>query len=401
MNPVHTRRSFLRSVSHTSAGLVIVSSQTAFGFSANEKVKLGSVGCGGRGRFVAEIFKEHGKFEFSAAADYFEDNLTAYSEKYGVPADKRFTGLNAYKKLLESGVDAVAIHSPPYFHPTHAADSIDAGKHVFLAKPIAIDVPGTQSVVDSAQRAAGKNLVLLVDFQSRGDSILQEAMKRVHGGALGDFCFGDTIYEADTLPPKSKGNGPEDRLRNWVFWKDLSGDIITEQNIHALDVMSWALGKPVKATGLCGRKVRTNVGDTADHYSILFEFPGGGAVNFHSRQYSAWGVPFTCANRHYGTKGALFTEFGGRVMIRGGSENAWGGGVSKDLYKSGSVANVKTFYEAMLAGKSETSTVQPSADTNLTTIFGRFAAEKGRTVTWDDMLKESVGYKPDLAGLNP
>lgn len=391
------RRSFLTK-SGAAAGLTVVSAKTAFGFSANEKIKLGSIGCGGRGSFVANIFKEDGGYEFTAAADYFADRLTPYANNFGVPKDKCFTGLDGYKKVIESGVDAVAVHSPPYFHPEHSAAGIAAGKHVFLAKPVAVDVPGTLSIEELGKQATSKNLVMLVDFQSRGDAIWQEGLKRTKEGAIGEFCFGECVYEADTLQAHASGTSPEDNLKNWVFFQKLSGDIITEQNIHALDIMAWALGKPVRATGTRGRKVRTNVGDTSDHYSVLFEFPGG-AVNFHSRQYSAWGVQFICANRIYGTTGALFTDFGGRVMIRGTSKTAWSGGISKNLYKDGSVANVKTFRESMLNGKYENTTVPESVNTNLVTILGRTAAEKKQTVTWEEMLADKAKLEWDLTGL--
>jgi hypothetical protein len=142
-----TRREFLAAA--LASGPLLVSPRTAFGTEANSRVTLGAIGCGGRGTWIADLFQKHGGYQLVAAADYFQDKVDAYGTKIGVPADRRHTGLSGYKRVLDAGVDAVVIESPPYFHPEQAKDAVDAGKHVYLAKPVAVDVPGCRTVEQS------------------------------------------------------------------------------------------------------------------------------------------------------------------------------------------------------------------------------------------------------------
>lgn len=403
-----SRRSFIASSSV--AGLSIAASSESIALdpvpaeepvpAPGKRIRIANIGCGGRGTFVADIFKESGGYEITAAADYFADKVNAFGEKYGIPADRRFTGLDGYKKLLASpDIDAVAIHSPAWFHPEHTAAAVEAGKHVFVAKPIAVDVPGTLSFEQIIERAKEKKVSVLVDVQCRGNEIFQEAMKRVHAGALGDFTYGQCIYENAMIPNQAPDDGkPENRLKNWVLHKDYSGDIIVEQEIHSLDIMAWALGKPLRATGHSARKVR-KTGDTADHYAVLYEWENGAAINFSGRQYNAWGAPSAITNRIFGTKGVLLTEFGGDVMIRGNEGSYYRGGKTEALYKRGSENNARSFREAILAGTPHHSTVPEAITTNLTCILGRMAAEKGSPVTWDEMLKTGQKIVVNLEGL--
>ena len=144
---------------------------------------LGIIGCGGRGSWIADLFQKHGGYNIVALADYFPDRVEALGDKLGVPPARRFTGLSAYRRLLEQKLDAVAIESPPFFHPTQAADAVAAGKHVYLAKPVAVDVPGCMTIEQSAAKATANQPCFLVDFQTRANEPFIEAMRRVHDGA--------------------------------------------------------------------------------------------------------------------------------------------------------------------------------------------------------------------------
>ena len=195
--------------------------------------------------WIAELFKKHGGYNIVALADYFPDRVEAAGNKLGVAASSRFTGLSAYRRLLERKIDAVAIESPPFFHPIQAADAVAAGKHVYLAKPAAVDVPGCMTIAQSAKRASAGQRCFLIDFQTRATAPFIEAMRRVHGGALGSFVFGEATYHAED-PFLEKVDAvmagtPEGLLRGWGLSREYSGDIITEQNIHTLDVMSWIM----------------------------------------------------------------------------------------------------------------------------------------------------------------
>ncbi len=397
------RRS-LFSIAGTAAGLSILSGTRApaqQAASGTPKLKVGFAGCGGRGSFVADIFKEDGGYEFAAAMDYFDDRVQSFGEKFGVPAEKRFSGLGGFQKLLASGIDAVAIHSPAYFHPDQCAQALEAGKHVFVAKPVAVDVPGSLTIGELGRMATAKKLVMLVDFQSRGNAVFTEALTRVRRGVMGELTYGECIYEAGTLSAQVPDEKTaEDRLKNWVQWKDLSGDICVEQNIHSLDITAWAWGPPVRATGFAGRRVKTGPGDTSDHYNVLFEYAGGGSIAFMSRQYNAWGgPPIVIKNRQFGTKGALETDFGGMVQLRAEKPADAFRGKTDGLYKEGSVQQVRIFRESILGGNFENPTVPNAVETNLLCLFARFAAEQKRTVTWEELLKDTRRAQPDLAGL--
>ncbi|MDB6075421.1 MAG: gfo/Idh/MocA family oxidoreductase [Verrucomicrobiaceae bacterium] len=393
-----TRRHFLETAALTSlAGLV---APLGFGQTAQPKLRVGCIGCGGRGTFVANILKDDGGYELAALADYFEDSGDKFGDTFGIAKERRFNGLDGYKKLLaDPTIDAVAIHSPPCFHAEQLIAAVEAGKHVLVAKPIAIDVPSCERVREAVKKAAERGIVVYVDVQSRGDALFQEGIKRMHDGAIGDFTYGMCSYEADTIPLKVEAGTPEARLRNWIHYKALGGDIITEQNIHAVDIMSWALGQPVRATGMSGRKAITFAGDTADHYAVNFQFQQG-SMNFTSRQYTVGGMQFVCSNKFYGSKGVFMTDFGGRVMIRAGKEGYWPGGITKDLYHQGSVNNARLFHQQATSRKPEgNATVEPAIQTVLLTLLGQMAAEEKRTVTFEELIKAAKVVSPDLSGL--
>ncbi len=363
-------------------------------------IRIGNIGCGGRGTFVSTIVHENTGLQLAAASDYFADRVNKFGDKFSVPTERRFSGLDGYKKMLGQ-VDAVAIHSPPGFHVQQAVDAVAAGKHVLIAKPVAIDVAGCEVIRQLAKDAAAKGIVVYADVQCRGDEFFKEGIQLLHEGRIGNLKFGECHYEADLIPLQSDADTtPEGRLKNWIRHRDLAGDIITEQNIHALDIVSWAWGRPVKVSGISGRGARPDdIGDVADHYALLFEFKTG-AVTFASRQYTAWGSPFLCDNRFVGDKGMFVSKFGGRVMIRGNQDAYWPGGETKELYRSGSVKNVEAFRHAIAtANPAGNPTIDGAVEATLLTLFGEHASKAGRSVTWDEFIRDAVKVSPDLTGL--
>ena len=349
-----------------------------------------------------DLARQAGGFDIVAGADYFPDRVTAFGNKFGVAANHCFTGLDGYRRMIEAGgLDAVAIESPPFFHPRQAIDAVTAGLHVYLAKPIAVDVPGCKLVAEAGRMATTAGKVMLVDFQTRASEPFQKAIARVHDGALGEICFGEAVYEADRLGIQVGGNGvAEQRLRNWVFDKALSGDIITEQNIHTLDVMNWILGvPPVRATGTGGRKSRVDAGDCWDHFSVLYEYPGNVGIQFHSRQYNGWGAGGSITNRVFGNKGMISTEYGGKVFLRGEAGVTMNAGTTPGIYRDGAQANLAAFRTAIAARDATNPTVAPSVQSNLITLLGRKAAYTGSTVTWDDLLKDAASLDGRLDDL--
>jgi len=370
---------------------------------AQRKIKLGVIGCGGRGRWIANLFKKHGGYDIHAVGDYFEDRAAAAAGDHGLPRERCFVGLDCHKKVLETKPDAVAIITPPYFHPQEVAAAIDAGAHVYLAKPLAVDVPGCRSIEESAKRGAEKKLCFLADFQTRATPFYQEAIARVHQGALGDIAFGEAWYHTGRLGGHhlSPNTGTQEaRLRNWVFDKALSGDIITEQNIHTLDVMSWVFRTPpLNAFGTGGRKSRVDVGDCWDHFALVFQYPSNVGVTFSSRQFEGFGAEEGIVVRVFGSKGVLETNYGGNVMIRGGDDVFYRGGKTSSIYEDGAVSNIAAFYDSIAKGDVSNPTLAPSIQSNLITIMGRKAAYTGKLVTWDETLADTERLDAKLDGL--
>lgn len=403
--PAMSRRRFLV---QTGIGLAAVSTlssamaQTAAPAAAVKRLRIGLVGCGGRGKFVGNLFAAHGGFEIAGAADVFADRVQEVAAKFNLAPAQTFTGLQCCEKMIaQGGLDAIGIFSPPYFHPAQAQAAVAAGLHVYVAKPVAVDVPGCRSIQETARHARAKGIVMIVDFQTRPNEFFVEAMRRVHDGAIGDMVFGESTYHAGRIPTKVPPGTPEARLRNWVFDRALSGDIIVEQNIHTLDVMSWAMqdSPPLRCTGTGGRKVRTDVGDCWDYFTLVYDYPKQVGITFSSRQFDAHGAFEGIVNRMFGTKGVLQTQYGGEVMIRGGAGTFYRGGKTDSIYLAGPGANIAAFHEAVLARNAANPTVEKAVTSNLVTIMGRMAAYENRTVEWDEVLKSQQRIQADLSGL--
>jgi predicted dehydrogenase len=397
-----SRRRFVAGAGAAAASLTVIQPRLARGYSANSKVDLGIMGCGGRGTWITDLFKQHGGYNVVAAADYFQDRVDSLGDKFEVKPAQRFTGLLGYRRMLEQKLDAVVIESPPYFHPEQAAAGVDAGCHVYVAKPIAVDVPGCKTIDESGKKATADGLCFLVDFQTRADEFYIEAIKRVHDGAIGQFAFGESTYHAG-IPwsgqiTHAKEDNPESRLRAWGLDNVLSGDIITEQNIHTLDVASWIMNQPpVCAYGTGGQKVR-DFGTCWDTFSVVFQYPDNVGIAFSSRQFNGHGTqPEGIRNRMFGSKGVLETQYGGQVLIRG--ENFYRGGSTPTIYKQGAVNNIAAFHANIQSGDCSNPTVAESVRSNLVTILGRTAAYKGEVVNWDQLVKSDEKLDANLKGL--
>jgi myo-inositol 2-dehydrogenase / D-chiro-inositol 1-dehydrogenase len=378
------RREFLAGAA--AAGVSIVSSSAVRGAAANGKIRIGLIGCGGRGQWIANLFAEDGRYELVAIHDYFKDRLDATGNKFNIPAARRFTGLEGYRDLLATDIDAVVIKTPPYFHPDQTVAALEAGKHVYLAKPVAVDVPGTVAIADAAKKHEAK-LCCWVDFQTRMDEFYRESIRRIHDGLIGDLVCGQVYYIAGRLGKQAEPGTPGARLRNWVFDKALSGDIIVEQNVHVLDVARWVLKtNPIKAIGTGGRKARVDVGDCWDHFMVHYTYPDDVLIDFMSAQFTQGYDDLCC--RIYGKLGTFDSHYGGQVHVRART-GPYKGGLTSQIYRAGAVANIKVFADAIHAGKPISNTAE-SCDSTLTSILGRIAAYEQRVVTWDEMMKANT-----------
>jgi len=395
------RREFIAGTGAAALSFTVMKPELVRGAAANSKIKLGLIGCGHRGVWLTNLLQKHGGYEIASVADYFQDRVDKCGDRCKVPPSRRYTGLSGYKKLLEDKLDAVAVITPPYFRPEQAAAAVEAGCHVYAAKPVAVDVPGSYSIAASAKKAAAKKLCFIVDFQTRADKFYCEAVKRVHNGAIGTIAFGESTYHCNRLSSDVKpgDSEPEARLRNWVFDKKLSGDIITEQNIHTLDVASWIMNKPpLYAFGTGGRKVRVDVGDCWDHFALLFQYADNVGITFTSRQFNGHDTkPDGIRNRMFGDKGVLEAQYGGQVIIRG--KNFYRGGKSPAIYKDSVIINLAMFHKDITESRYDNSTVAPSVRSNLVTILGRTAAYQKRLVSWEEIVHSKETYVADLKGL--
>jgi myo-inositol 2-dehydrogenase / D-chiro-inositol 1-dehydrogenase len=413
------RREFIGVTAAAAAGVTILKPGTVFGSQANSAVRLGLLGCGGRGTTVASSFLRNTGAVVTAIGDIFQDNLDAgrkqlddVSAKVGKPAidpSKMFKGFKAYEQLFTSkDVDALYIATPPYFHPPHLEAAIASGKHIYLEKPVAVDVPGAKKVVALGEKAKGK-VSLAVGFQIRHATPYVELAKRVHEGQIGSFVSGQIHYFASALNrPDWPGASPaERRLRNWVHDRVLSGDIIVEQDIHIIDVTNWLLqGHPVKAVGAGGRAGRTDQGDAYSHFNCVFTYPNDVHVTFGATQFgtAAWGVGM----QYYGTKGCAEARYDQPVRISG--ETKWDfplgkvEAVDQKAAQTGAFRGAlddadpnkqKAFIESITSGNLINEAAQ-GADSALAAMMGRMAAYTGHEVTWEQLLASKEVYEPKM-----
>lgn len=369
------RRQFLQTAT-AAAGLVAANAHAEAA-----PLRLGIIGCGQRGAWLGHLFQEHTTSKVVALADYFQDRLISAAERLEVPADQCFNGLDGYKKLLDTDLDAVAIISPPCFHPEQTVAALEAGKHVYLAKPIAVDVAGCRDIERAAAGVKDK-LSVLVDFQTRNNASYRQAAAHVRDGVIGTPICGQAYYHTGRLNPKGATEGATGRLRNWVFDRALSGDIIVEQNIHVIDVANWFMGAhPVEAHGAGGRRARTDIGDCWDHFVVTYKYPEDGLIDFSSNQFAP-GFNDLCA-RVYGSKGTVDSHYGGDVEVESKSKH-WIGEKTSQIYLEGAVNNIKDFHQSIAEGK-PLHVVDDAVTSTLTSILGRTAAYEGRTVSWEEM----------------
>jgi myo-inositol 2-dehydrogenase/D-chiro-inositol 1-dehydrogenase len=395
-----SRRGFLASAT-AAAGVSLLSSAVSRGAASGEKVRLGLTGCGGRGRWITDLFRKHGGYEVAAVHDYFQERADSAGGEFNVSSTRRFAGLSGFQRMLELDLDAVVIQTPPYFHPIQAAAAVQANKHVYLAKPVAVDVPGCQSIEKSGAQATANKRCFLVDFQTRAHPAYQEVARWIHEGRIGKVVTVESNYQTSTMfaamgqQIAKDPNNPELRLRCWAIDRVLSGDVITEQNIHAQDVVTWFLdAAPVKAVGTGG--LARGFGTCWDHFSVIYTFPNGIINTFNSKQVGHAYDDILC--RVYGIDGTADTHYFGEAWVKS-KEDGFNGGKLANLYLDGAVNNIAGFHKAILAGDYSNRTVAPSVRSNLTTILGRTAAYAHGEVTWDEMMRKAEKWEFPVSGL--
>ena len=421
------RREFIGTAARGAAavgGVMFIPAARVWGSEANSAVRVGLLGCGGRGTEDATNLFETGGARVVALADMFQDQLDVARAAFdkmqaakgyaAIDPSQLFVGPKAYEQIAHSkDVDAIVIASPPYYHPQHLEAVVAAGKHVYCEKPVAVDVPGAKKVVEIGKRAEGK-LSLDVGFQIRDCPPFVELVKRIHGGALGKIVCGEAHYLSGYLDrPAWPGASPtERRLRNWVHDRVLSGDIIVEQNIHVIDICNWILkSHPVKVSGTGGRGGRPpSDGDVYGNYNVVFTYPGGVDVTFSSTQFAKgwWDV----TERFFGTKGTSQSPYSGPLGIWG--EEAWqtqqipakddqgfsATGKFTSNLEFADAEKKKSFVESITSGKFHNQ-AEKGVESAVSCMMARTAAYTGKEVTWDEVMRSNEVWdsKIDLGKL--
>ena len=397
-----SRRDFLKT-SAVAAGAVAAGLALPRAYAqSSDKIKVGLIGCGGRGSdALNQCVSTSENVIVYALGDLFEDRMKGNfnrwkdkKDKADIVPDRCFVGFDAYKKVVDSGVDMVILATPPGFRPDHLAYAIEKGKHVFMEKPVAVDPAGIRKVIAASQQAKEKKLAIVAGTQRRHEAVYLATMKAIQDGTIGEMVGGQCYWNQGFLWVNDRKEGQDDmtwQCRNWLYFTWLSGDHIVEQHVHNIDVINWAFGgPPTKAYGMGGREVRKGDrhGNIFDHHAIEFTYPNGAKVLSMCRQIKG------CADRvteyFVGTRGR---GHAGQLYDHGGKE-IWkfeGGG--RNPYEQEHIDLIASIRK----GEPLNEGVR-IAESTLTAILGRMSTYSGRELSFDWALKNS---KLDLVPKDP
>ena len=411
------RRELIAGTAATS-GLLLLKPKTVFGYEANSAVHLALLGCGNRGTSVATSFAKNTSARIVALADLFPDQLEKGKAHFdqlagtlgyaGVDRKMMFQGHDAFEEVASSaGVDAVQISTPPWFHVQHLDAVVRAGKHAYCEKPLGVDVAQAKQALEIGKRAEGR-LSLEIGFEVRSAPPIAEVVRRIHGGALGKIASIAAHYNAPAAVSHTGSDWSPDefRIRNWLWYRTLSGGILVEQDIHVIDICNWILqGHPIKAFATGGRNVTTHAGDTWDNYQVIYTYPDNVHLSFSSTQFGTnpW---FDVSERVFGSKGIAEAPYSGPVRIIGDNAWAWkdstpakpgtsaafaANGAFTDNLEFADREKDRGFIESITSGKFHNQTVE-GVQSALSCMLGRMAGRLGREVTWEELLEHGEVY---------
>lgn len=396
-----TRRNFLKTTTVAAVGGSILgglSIERAAFAAPDDTLKIALIGCGGRGTGAAnQALHTEGKVKLVAMAEAFADRLTPSLEhlkeqnpgRVDVPPERQFVGFDAYQKAIDAA-DVVILATPPGFRPIHFEAAVNAGKHIFMEKPVAVDAPGVRQVLAAAEVAKQKNLKVGVGLQRHHEAGYIETMKRLHDGAIGDIvamrCYWDG-QNSRHYERKPTDTEMEYQMRIWYFFTWLCGDHIVEQHIHNLDVINWLKqGYPIRACGLGGRQVRKGpqYGQIWDHHAVEYEYADGSRLSSQCRQiHGCWD---SVSEHAVGTKGTVDMKGGWRIK----GENHWQyQGPKRDPYQQehddlfAAIRNNQPYNE-----------VERGAKSTMTAIMGRMATYTGQMIEWDRAINSKISLAP-------
>ncbi len=402
------RRGFISTSGKIAAASVIGTTLTpsaSFGYhnSVNDKLKIGLIGCGGRGTgAVLNACNADSNSEVTALADAFMDRINScakslkgqLNDRFAVAEDHKFDGIDCYKKLCATDVDVVLLATPPYFRPTQLKAAVDAGKHVFCEKPVGVDVPGVRSVMESCKKAAANGQSVVSGLCWRYDLGVNDMISRIKNGAIGEIRTIQENYLTGTLWHRGDGDGKwsplEYQLRNWLYFNWLAGDHIAEQHIHSLDKALWLMDDkpPVSCYATGGRLVRTGKkwGNVYDHFSTVYEWEDSDVKTFSSCRQMA-GCFNQTEDHIIGTKGT--------AKILKSEITTEAGTTSHKIKKKPSMYDIehKYLFESIRDGRPINNGTCMSYST-LMALIGRDAAYTGKKIKWADYMKSEKVLGP-------
>ncbi len=391
-----TRRDFVKSSAVGIAALAAGASRMYA--QGSDKIRIAVIGCGGRGTYdTTNCLNAAEGVELVAMGDLFKDRLDNarqtltknLPDKVKVTDEKCFVGWDAYKKVVQlDDVDMVILTTPPHFRHIHIAAAINAGKHVFAEKPVAVDPAGVRSVIASSELADQKGLTFVAGTQMRRIAHLVAGMQKIHDGAIGEVVSGQCVRIGGGMmgwgsEPQPGWSEMEWQLRRWLFVTWLSGDFIAEMHVHNLDLVNWAMGAhPVQCIGMGGRQVRTaqKYGNVYDHITVEYEYPNGVRVEYMGAQIDK----VTVRNDQWfvGTKGRAYMDFA-NTIIKGANPFTYDGPSPSPVLRQHADQ-----IEAIRKSK-RLNEGRRIAESSLTAIIGRMSAYTGRALKWDWALKAS------------
>ena len=401
------RRDFVRTAGIAAGGLIAAPSFATTLGRAERELRVGVIGCGGRGTGAAvNALEASPDTRITAMGDLFADRLNSSlgrlqqqeiakdGSRVDVPEERRFTGFDAFQGVIDSDCDIVILATPPGFRPQHFAAAIDGGKHVFMEKPVAVDAAGVRTVLEAAAKATADKRCVVAGTQRRHEQCYLEAMKRIHGGGIGRPLVGRCYWNMGGLwnvAPEKDRSDMENQIRNWLYFTWLSGDHIVEQHVHNLDVINWAFQSvPEKVFGVGGRQARTgeDFGHIFDHFGLEYTYPEDRfAFSMCRQQTDTDGKVEEVVT---GTEGTAMLS-SGRARITGA--NPWRfTGRQRNPY-------VQEHMDLQAAIRGEAAYLNEGrriAESTLTAIMGREAAYTGKVVTFEDALNSEQDLMPDV-----
>ena len=368
-----------------------------------KELKAGIIGCGGRGSGATFNFLNAANgVTIAALGDTFKEKVDALADKLkkekniDVPENKRFVGLDAYKQVIDSGVDVVIVATPPVFRPIHFQYATEKGKHSFLEKPICVDPAGYRIIMATAKQAEAKNLRVVTGTQRHHQRSYVESYKKIMEGMIGEITSGAVYWNQSMLwfrERQKEWNDCEYMIKDWVNWKWLSGDHIVEQHVHNIDVFTWFSGlKPVKAVGF-GSRQRRITGDQYDNFSVDFTMENG--IHLYSMCRQIDGCASNVSEYIQGTKGSWnsatmeIKDIVGNVIWKYDSEAEKANFKQSDPYTLEHVNWINS-----IRGNKPIQQATETAVANMAAIMGRESAYTGAETTWDAMTASPIDYTP-------